>query len=182
MIVDFLHINKLGKNIMTYTGLYGPLILFFFSLYVLRHKRNFLIYYSFGFFINVLLNLVLKKLIQQPRPREDIHVPNIIPTNGKRYGYDVYGMPSGHAQTVFYSITFTYLVLTNKFRDFKWSWTLLLFLLIGLITLFQRVLYKNHTILQVLVGSLIGTGIAYIFFVGAQRKMEKSGPKKYVVI
>jgi membrane-associated phospholipid phosphatase len=169
MDTHFLSIKKIGENVLVYTGLYGPLILFLLSLYILRHKRIFFVYYSFGFFVNMLINYVLKGLIKQPRPKEDIHVPNIIPTNGKRYGYDTYGMPSGHAQMSFYSITFIYLVLTNNFKHFKWSWILFLFLLIGIITLFQRILYKNHTLLQVLVGSLLGIIIASIFYKGGAK-------------
>jgi cellulose synthase/poly-beta-1,6-N-acetylglucosamine synthase-like glycosyltransferase len=54
-----------------------------------------------------------------PRPSEDADRFNLALTHGRRFifksgvPFDVFGMPSGHAQMVFYSTTFVYLSLKN---------------------------------------------------------------------
>ena len=65
-------------------------------------------------------------------------------------------MPSGHAQTSFFITTFLYLVTRN-------SWIAFSFLLLSFIVMCQRVVYNEHTILQVLVGAIIG--ILFGFFI-----------------
>ena len=146
-------------------GFFAPSILFFISLFLLWSKSYFLIYYIIGFGLNILLNILLKGLIQQPRPKEDIKLINISKNNGKRISYDVYGMPSGHAQLCFYSLGFIYLVFNN------WNWTIFYFI-ISLITLFQRVKYKNHTIHQVLVGAIVGALFSYFIFYISKRNIS----------
>ena len=91
-------------------GYLAPFILFFTSICLLRTKSYFFVYYIIGFGLNILLNILLKGIIQQPRPKEDIKLINISKNNGKRISYDVYGMPSAHAQLSFYSLVFIYLV------------------------------------------------------------------------
>jgi membrane-associated phospholipid phosphatase len=153
-------------------GVSAPQILFFVSCYLLWNKPVFLNYYIGGFFINTILNLLLKGIIRQPRPSEDIKLFNLAVNNGKRMGFDVYGMPSGHAQLAFYSTIFIYLALKNKKIAF-------VFLLISMISLYQRVKYKNHTILQVIVGSGVGALFGYfIYYLSTQKIKGKLRSKK----
>ena len=163
-------IVKIGEKASTYIGLYGPVILFIISLILLRNKKNLLTYYFFGFFVCSIINFILKGLFRQPRPKEDIHVPNIILTYGKRFGYDIYGMPSGHMQFAFYSIAFIYFALRKSKES---TYVLLGMLLIGMITCVQRFVYKNHTMMQLLVGSLVGIIIGYICFTFATKHISK---------
>ena len=98
-------------------GAYGPVILYFLSIYLLRDKNNLLFYYIIGAFVNAILNLILKGIFQQPRPSEDYDKFNLALKNGKRFIFkngvplDVFGMPSGHAQAALYSTVFIYLAL-----------------------------------------------------------------------
>jgi hypothetical protein len=58
-------------------------------------------------------------------------------------------MPSFHAQTIFYALTFFYQVK----KSVKWT---LIMGFISILTLFQRWEYKNHTIEQLAAGSFVG--------------------------
>ena len=145
-------------------GWNGFIILFASTLFLLNNKQTLLIYYVVGIVINYFLNYVLKGIIKQPRPSGDVELINIATHNGKRVGYEIYGMPSGHAQMAFYSVVFIHLALKN----IKIT---VLYLLVAVTTMYQRVKYQNHTVLQVVVGSLIGLVIGYIFFIFAQKNV-----------
>ena len=123
----------------------------------MRHKLNYMIIYIIGFVINIILNYILKGLFQQPRPTDEIHLFKMEQLYRKQLGFEKYGMPSGHAQMVFYSTMFNYYLIGNTKIN-------ILCLIISLITVYQRVEFKNHTILQVLVGSFIGMFMGHIFY------------------
>ena len=152
-------------------GQYGPFILLLFSIFLLRNKSNLLFYYILFFGISVILNVVLKGLIQQSRPCVDPKIFQMMMKNKERYikksgvPYDIFGMPSGHSQSVVFSTIFIYLCL----RDFK---ILLFYILISLITLFQRVINNHHTVLQVVIGSLAGALLGYIGYNMARINIE----------
>lgn len=141
----------------------GPVILMIFSFYLLRNKKSLFYYYIIGLFLNALLNLVLKGLFKMPRPLDDIKTFNLALKNGDRFifkngvPHDIFGMPSGHTQSAIYSTTFVFLAL----KDYK---ILILYVFISLITMCQRVYYKWHTILQVIVGGIIGFIFGKIMF------------------
>lgn len=153
-------------------GYLAPYILFFTSICLLSTKSYFFVYYIIGFGLNILLNIILKGIIQQPRPKEDIKLINISKNNGKRISYDVYGMPSAHAQLSFYSLIFIYLVFKS------WNWTIFFYIIISISTLFQRVKYKNHTIPQVLVGALVGAIFSYFIFYTCKKNIGGKWLKK----
>jgi len=138
-------------------GYFGPQLLFFASIYFLFEKLTSLSVYFLGFFFSMLLNSILKLLIQEPRPKEDKRLFNLEILNKKRISFDRYGMPSGHADAVFYSTAFIFLTLKNKWIGF-------IYLLISLLTCYQRIAYKNHTFGQVLVGGIVGTIMGVLFF------------------
>ena len=153
-----------------FVGENGPYLLIFATIFLLQKKPYFQFYYIVFLFLNTLLNTILKQLIQQPRPSIDKkHFAKIMEKNhrfihlfGNPYG--IFGMPSGHAQSVFFSTT--YLWLVNKNRSFS-----LLCLFFSILTLFQRVIYNHHTILQVIIGSIVGTMVAAIAFTFAQKNV-----------
>ena len=73
-------------------------------------------------------------------------------------------MPSGHSQSLLFSTMFIYLSLKNKN-------ILYIYLFISLLTMIQRVVYNHHTILQVIVGALVGLIFGYVFYQLARVKI-----------
>jgi membrane-associated phospholipid phosphatase len=149
---------------------FGPVILGVLPIYLLWNKSNLFFYYIIGFLISSLVNLVLKGLLQMPRPSEDAGRFNLALTHGRRFifksglPFDIFGMPSGHAQMVFYSTTFVYLSLRNMN-------ILYFYLFVSLLTISQRVAFNYHTPLQVIVGALVGVGMGYLIYYLAKNKI-----------
>jgi len=138
-------------------GYFGPQLLFFLTLYFLYSTKTYFTVYIVTIFFSGLLNFIIKGIVKQPRPKEDLDVFNPENKHSPRISSDIYGMPSGHSQHVFLSTTYIYLVLRNINLT-------LFYLLLSLLTLSQRVKYKNHTILQVIVGGFVGMFLAYIAY------------------
>jgi membrane-associated phospholipid phosphatase len=155
-------------NILSMIGNSGPFILFILSLYLLQKTSNALYYYIIGFVLNLLSNIILKLTFQQSRPKDDEDLFKLALNHMNRHNYilpfNVYGMPSGHAQSVFYSTIFIHLMLQN-------SKITILYLLISIITIFQRVEELHHTIFQVIIGSFVGMIIGYFVFYMHKQKM-----------
>jgi membrane-associated phospholipid phosphatase len=176
--------NALILNIFNNIGSYGPFILFIISTSLLWDKNNLFNYYYIGIFMNTLLNIILKGIFQQPRPLEDVTKFNLALSRGKNMifkngimSYNIFGMPSGHAQSALYSTMFMYFSLKN-------DKIIYIYLLICLLTIAQRVVYNYHTILQVTIGSICGIFIGYVFYLLASshmkghltEKMDDNGP------
>jgi membrane-associated phospholipid phosphatase len=166
--MDILH------NILFTIGEYSPVILSIPTLTLLYNKPTLYYYYIFGLVINSMLNITLKLLIKEPRPQPQpsSRLKNANANANKNENtdtsltfsnlahFDNYGMPSGHAQIVFFSSIYIWLA----FKNIKIS---LVYLCVSLITLYQRVKYNKHTISQVIVGSIIGSlmaALTYFFF------------------
>ena len=66
-------------------------------------------------------------------------------------------MPSGHSQSCGFCLGFIYFATYNIYIT-------LFYLFISLCTLIQRVTYKNHTILQVIIGFFIGWLFSYFVY------------------
>lgn len=154
-------------------GGFGPIILLFLSWYLLWNNSRLFFYYTIGFFIDNILNLFLKGIFQQPRPSEDLKKFNLALSHGKRFVFkngiphDMFGMPSGHTQCVIFSTIFIYLALKNKNL-------LYIYLFISTLTMIQRITFKFHTILQVIIGAFIGIGTGYfMYYLGTQKIMGR---------
>ena len=149
-------------NILYEFGEYGLIILIILSWYVLWNNENLFFYYNVGIITNVILNTILKGIIQEPRPMFDDKNINLAKKNLKDQFYrngipfDIFGMPSGHAQMTFFTTTFIYLSL-KKINLFYF------YLIYSIFVCYQRVKFKYHSVSQVIVGSLVG--IAYGNFV-----------------
>jgi membrane-associated phospholipid phosphatase len=91
----------------------------------------------------------LKGWIKQPRPEGGRSFM------GESYkGAENYGMPSLHAQSAAVSIAFLFLV-----KGFSY-WTILeLFVLV--LVIYQRFMYKRHTLEQLAVGTMVGFVVGY---------------------
>jgi membrane-associated phospholipid phosphatase len=152
-------------------GAYGPVILYFFSIYLLWNQDNLFFYYNVGIFVNAILNLILKGLVQQPRPSEDPKTFHLALTHGKRFlfkdgiPHDIFGMPSGHAQSAFFSTLFIYL-------SFRKTNLVYIYLSVSMLIMAQRVTYKYHTVLQVLIGAVIGAGFGHFVYFLAREKIK----------
>jgi membrane-associated phospholipid phosphatase len=148
------------KLLLDYFGLVAPLVLLLISTFLLQNKIKYLQVYIVGFILNNILNAILKYAIKEPRPSKDSRILEIAISNQKRFGFDHYGMPSGHAQNCGYNLAFITLVLNNPFITG-------LYLVITAISLYQRYKYFNHTILQLIIGLIIGLGFGYLaYYVG----------------
>ena len=159
-------------------GKVGPIVLLFSSVYLLWDKHNLFYYYLVGIFLNAILNLVLKGIIKEPRPLEDPKLFNIALKHSSRiifingYPHDIFGMPSGHAQSAFFSTIFIYLALKN----IKIT---LIYFFISLLIIYKRVLLKEHSVLQVIIGSLVGILFgSFIYYMARQKIMGKLIAKK----
>ena len=73
-------------------------------------------------------------------------------------------MPSGHATSVFYSTAFVFFALKDPVLS-------IIYLIISINTGYQRIKYKNHTLMQVICGAIIGTLAAFIAYLFATRKL-----------
>lgn len=146
--------------LLDYFGLVAPLVLLIISTFLLLNKIKYLQVYIIGFILNNILNAILKYAIREPRPIKDSRILEIAIYNQKRIGFDYYGMPSGHAQNCGYNLAYITLVLNNTFITG-------LYLIITYISLYQRYKYFNHTILQLIIGLIIGLGFGYLaYYVG----------------
>jgi dolichyldiphosphatase len=152
-------------------GGYSPVVLIVLSWYLLWEHKNLFFYYNVGFLANAVLNIVLKGLIKEPRPMFDSKKLKLMTTHAKEYffqngiPFDMYGMPSGHAQMAFFTTMFVYLSL-------KHTNLLYLYLLFSLFICYQRVKTQYHSISQVVVGAIVGSGFAYIVYQLAREKIK----------
>jgi len=160
-----------------FIGGYGQLILFFISIKLLWNTSNLLAYYTYGFFLDIILNLILKGIFKQPRPSEDPELFKLAIKSENRFKFtngfphDIYGMPSGHASSVFYSTIFIYLSLKNV-KIFIY------YILFSLLVFYHRIHFNYHTFLQILVGSFVGILFGYfIYYMATQNIMGKINKK-----
>jgi len=145
----------------------GTLILFFSSIYLLYTKSTFVTIYIIGFVIDVISNYMLKGVFKQPKPNEDIHIFNALLQNDKINDFDRFGMPSGHSNSAFFSTIYIYYALKN-------TKITLFYLLLSMITMYEKVVNNNeHSIVQVLVGALIGSILGYGCYLYAEDKITK---------
>ena len=112
-----------------------------------------------GSVISVCLNLLLKKVIQDPRPIGWNAAGKYIESGGLS---DQWGMPSGHMQMSAFTLAFWYFAVGERSRSsltsgvFGVAATILLF-----ITAVQRYVYRKHNVMQLLAGVVVGTMLAY---------------------
>jgi membrane-associated phospholipid phosphatase len=148
--------------IRDYIGLLAPIILFALSLLFLRNNINYLLFFVGGTILNNILNILLKYIIREPRPTKDKTIIEIGIANGERVGFDKYGMPSGHAQNCGFVLAYTTPILNSPIITG-------LFLILSFVSLFQRYLYNNHSVLQLTIGLIIGIIIGYVSYLVASK-------------
>lgn len=163
-----------GRGSILYRlGRYGPFIMLILSLIILRAKTVTTHAYIAGFVMNTLINPIIKLIIKQRRPDREKsttvlsatidksknlndlkHPPSFVEeaTDAHRYG-----MPSGHAQTAFFSLVYIWLT----YRD---TTITIVYLLLTVITCIQRIVARKHYLDQVIMGAIIGGLLAFFFF------------------
>lgn len=146
---------------LDYMGYFGPEILFFVTLWLIFSNKMMIAIYIAGFCINLWLNDGLKSLFSEKRPLSNFHKfeYNLSEKyiNIKELGAHEYGMPSGHAQAIFYSVAFIHYALHN-------TMTTIIYALIALNTMRQRVEYKKHSVKQVICGAVVGFSVGYLVY------------------
>ena len=145
-------------------GYLAPIIMLVTALFLLRNKVNYLSFFLYGSVFNIVVNSLLKWYLQEPRPTNDWKILQLGVTHTKRIGFDKYGMPSGHAQHCGFILVFVTLVLNSPLVTGTFS-------VLSLICLYQRYLYQNHTLLQVIVGFVVGLGVGYLFYELCTKKL-----------
>lgn len=171
-------------NIINNVGKFGPVLLFMPSVFLLWNKKILLNYYVLGYFSNIVFNMILKGIFKEPRPFEN---PKLFQLALKKRMEDgnmslidmnIFGMPSGHAQMVFYSTMYIHFALKNFYIT-------TCYFIISFITMYQRVNTNMHTILQVIAGAIVGIFFSYGVFYFSQKnisgnirsKKDDYGPK-----
>lgn len=134
-------------------GYFGEFVAFFITLALIYKSHIYSIVYIIVFLLNALLNNYLKAYIKEDRPKKPVKF-----LDSDNFSQRSFGMPSGHSQNTFFSIIYAYLV-TRRFIP----WTLLL-LVIGIIAMYERYKYRNHTISQLFTGAILGSLIAYLTY------------------
>ena len=148
-------------NIFDEIGFYGPYILGFSSLLILRNRPTWLFAYILGYGTNIIIILTLKLLIRQPRPNQDLNKFYALENKGITQ-FNAYGMPSGHAQSTVFSTFYIWLATKNFFITF-------LYAVVSLLSIHQRIKYKFHCLLQIIVGGILGLVVAYITCIYVRR-------------
>jgi membrane-associated phospholipid phosphatase len=153
--------------------LWSLIFLFLLSLFLLDDKGRwtFLGVFVFGICLNQIFNNFLKGLIRAPRPLEDMRLFRMELATGRKINNGRFGMPSNHAQTLGFMTVFVFLVL-------KQVNILLFYLAISLWTVYERVVERKHSWLQILVGWILGCLVGFLFYSLGKRwirgsKMEK---------
>jgi membrane-associated phospholipid phosphatase len=166
-------------NLLYGVGFFGEMIQFilvasflFFSPAVAKESTALFAVFAVGFMLSSWLNKVLKLWLKQPRPSGQL---TFLASEHFMYrGPEKYGMPSGHAQGVFYCVAFLFFtgvrfaLLKNGSSsgicglNFRTVFTLSLAM--ALITLYQRWHFRNHTTGQLLVGAAVGCSVAALVY------------------
>ena len=152
------------KTILDIIGYSAPGIMLVVSIIILRNKQNYLHYFIIGYVLTGILNALLKFIIKEPRPGNDWGILQIGIAHEKRFSFDKFGMPSGHAQHCGYILAFTTLVLNDPLITGVYS-------ILTLICMYQRYLYENHSIKQVIVGVFVGLFTGYLIYLVSTKKL-----------
>jgi len=132
------------------------MVIFFITVFILYSHKTRVYLYLFGYAFTLVSNYFLKLLFTQPRPNQNEELFRIQLEHGKPIDPSRYGMPSGHAQILFYSLGFVLLSYPI------WDQSIWLYVFLVLIGCTQRVVFHLHTPAQVVVGAFFGLVGAFL--------------------
>jgi len=116
-----------------------------------------LIFMFVGQLINVVINLVMKRVFQQPRPMDKPHLVH----------FGVNGMPSNHSQFMFFIVAFivgTHLAPIQQ-QVIPYARPLSCFVTVLSFGVgYSRVYLEYHTVDQVVVGGVAGFGFGFVWW------------------
>jgi membrane-associated phospholipid phosphatase len=117
---------------------------------------NLLLFITFVTLYHFKIHNKLEKLFSQTHFHyNDIKRPSAMCDDAmNEYNFNCVGMPSGHAEAS------SVLCFTLYYLKLLPLWASLL--IVGLVSM-QRVVYRRHTILQVVMGSILGLAYAFIY-------------------
>jgi len=147
--------QSLGKA-TAYAGVFGPLVvaaLIVADLVMAGAGWQQLVWLAVWQPLSVMLNLLLKEVFNQERPKGAKHINTLersIDAGSK-------GMPSGHAQMIGSEVVFARLAGTSE-------WVQAIAVVQSLVTIWQRYAYRKHTIAQLFVGFIVGAVYSYLFW------------------
>ncbi|NCT19006.1 MAG: phosphatase PAP2 family protein [Flavobacteriaceae bacterium CG_4_8_14_3_um_filter_34_10] len=176
----FIYLNSLGIEswdgfwlLITKTTFWIPLFLsLLFLIYKsYGYKRGILIviYFLGAIFFSIVLMLSTKYFVARLRPSSMPELAEIIRALQKPVSYSFY---SGHASSSFMIATFAVLVLRKYYR-----WIYVLFLFPFLFSL-SRIFVGVHFPSDLLVGAMIGTLLAILFYKRCKLSLERTSVKK----
>lgn len=137
-------------------GKYAPFLIITYSAYQLFFIKSRLYLMLGTVVVSYIINVFLKRTLKHPRPEPDIFADD----NNQRYG-----MPSGHMQI--YSSVATVYWLSMRIHP-VWEW-------IGIgglmaLSAAERWTTRKHTVMQLVVGTIVGTLTGWTMYLVAQKK------------
>jgi len=157
-----LHITP--ELLLNYLGIFGPFTLIIITGLLLRHKHTYLIFFICGNIFNLFLNILLKLILKEPRPNNN-KFNNII---GILYGipnhFEVYGMPSGHAQACGFLLALVTYIFHNPTIT-------CVYIFVTFLIMVERYLREMHSITQLIAGLFVGYSVGYITYILASRRI-----------
>lgn len=118
-------------------------------------RTKYLLFFLLFFIVNYYCNDFLKHYIKETRPSAYKTTPGPTLKYENFSNHQSYGMPSGHAQEMFYSLIFLFLART-QFTVYSVAG-----IFVTAITVFQRFKNKRHTAEQLAAGAAVGSVVAY---------------------
>lgn len=123
---------------------------FFYTVIILRHDSKAL-WLALGANLNGGLSILLKKMIKQDRPSSTLKSD--------------FGMPSTHAQSIFYNVFMANLSIMEFLEMNGLVATIAgIILVIGSYFSWLRISQQDHTVSQVMVGALVGSTFSMFWF------------------
>ena len=134
-------------------GYFSELILLIIvSVILYLESKLDLVIFLLGGFASGVINRILKKWIKDPRPKDPT---KFLDSEHFSKTHPAYGLPSGHSQNIFYTITFFGLI-TKTF--IAWD---ALFLVIATLMVYERWVFHNHSVIQLATGAALGITFGY---------------------
>ena len=151
------------KYYLSTIGYYGPqnLTSLIIATFFYKNMVNPIIYIFLIIWkmVNHLINISIKNTLQLPRPDSNKEEFSKLKPTFKNFLsiHKEFGMPSGHAQDVWWQLTFIVIYFKNNFIKTA-------AVLQAIITLWQRYNDKRHSLCQLFVGSLIGIAVGVMYY------------------
>ncbi|CAF1972045.1 unnamed protein product [Rotaria magnacalcarata] len=163
--IEYREGDKLGFILAWFSMLPFIYIVSLCTLIIFRRDVQTIMYFG-GFCVSEVCNYALKRFFKQARPER---------TRDRMGLYEVHGMPSDHAQTFFYFMTYLaiFVILKSQMpgsphiRSIRNRVLVFTQLIVAVIVAYSRVYLHYHTVAQVVVGAFFGTalGCGWYYFV-----------------